>query len=798
MTTTTDHRTAPHVARLDTSAKEPVDTVATEKAEADLEIDGEEAAAPLQSLPLKDLMQLTDIENIVQQLRIIQEEESQLDNSLDAFLQEKPSRIKAALQPIEPLGHAVVQLKSQASVLAERIHRTTHLADRISSKVRELDLEQSNIQKTIQVVNDLQDLKQCAAGAKAAMDQHDYDQAARFVSKYLGFDASIKSSPILESPYLYPPLQGRDYSVPDESVATANSTSQTSPAATMKDIRSKLLAIFVEGFDGAMLKQEDAEIVKYFKWFSLIGEAPLGLDRYSSYLCSGIRRKCQDAIKSSLDGSSQFSDLLTFLFESIANIVDRQETFITQFGGPGAMLQITNRLEREANVQSAILFEQFFEKRQVQRKVQEVQKKGKFPLNLSDINVEVREVDLILNEMAIARQRAGLFKRFIETRTQIYGEQAATVPSQASDQGGAGHSIGTLSQKLSNMMSAFQILDEYFIRNRIEKALKIDEYETGSAISTCVDDVFYIIRNCFSRVVSTHDARALGEFVKSTSHVIEMDYITNLQKKLVNGLGSQVVGQNDKDRLGYMVRQRSPRKLPRITLNNLDVSRDYLVKIMHELEQQVDQTHGPGSSGSADLERMKKHMGGFVDCCNLFKTVLQTWIDNLFNQLVKPKIKPLLTDMYQTYRYNLTEDEYRSYDTSEEAQFKFQSAMSKLMQPFRSTLTAGNLNQLMTHVVEVLAKEWERILMNMKFTLLGGLRYEKDLRAITAFLLAQTSAGSGIGNAPHREKLSRLYQISNLMNLESPGEIYDCWGPKMGPMAWRMTGAEIRRVLSLR
>ncbi len=71
------------------------------------------------------------------------------------------------------------------------ISDTSGLAEGISAKVRQLDLEQSRVQLAIKHVEDIQELKFCISGVQRAMEQADYEDAARHMHKALGFDKAI-------------------------------------------------------------------------------------------------------------------------------------------------------------------------------------------------------------------------------------------------------------------------------------------------------------------------------------------------------------------------------------------------------------------------------------------------------------------------------------------------------------------------------------------------------------------------------------------------------------------------------
>lgn len=81
--------------------------------------------------------------------------------------------------------------------------------------------------------------------------------------------------------------------------------------------------------------------------------------------------------------------------------------------------------------------------------------------------------------------------------------------------------------------------------------------------------------------------------------------------------------------------------------------------------------------------------------------------------------------------------------------------------------------------LDVLLRPWEKTVMSMKFTevrtsptllkrhiqswlhKLGAVRFDRDLRAIIAYLASQTTFGDV------REKFIRLQQISTLLNLDT-------------------------------
>ena len=123
----------------------------------------------------------------------------------------------------------------------------------------------------------------------------------------------------------------------------------------------------------------------------------------------------------------------------------------------------------------------------------------------------------------------------------------------------------------------------------------------------------------------------------------------------------------------------------------------------------------------------------------------------------------------------------------------------------------------------------EAVLSQKRFTQLGGLQLEKDVRLLVGesdlhalppclglslvqsppthltrlCLLLPTYAGglSDMTARTVRDKFARLSQMATLLTLESVREVLDYWGGEeagAGAIAWRLTDADVRHTLSQR
>lgn len=71
--------------------------------------------------------------------------------------------------------------------------------------------------------------------------------------------------------------------------------------------------------------------------------------------------------------------------------------------------------------------------------------------------------------------------------------------------------------------------------------------------------------------------------------------------------------------------------------------------------------------------------------------------------------------------------------------------------------------------MEILTRHWEKQILGMQFSELGAIRFDRDLRSVSAYLGSQAEFGD------MREKFQRLQQISTLLNLDEVRRFY--FGP---------------------
>jgi len=194
-------------------------------------------------------------------------------------------------------------------------------------------------------------------------------------------------------------------------------------------------------------------------------------------------------------------------------------------------------------------------------------------------------------------------------------------------------------------------------------------------------------------------------------------------------------------------------------------------------------------SSQEDRERIRTQLGELQSTSKNFKKVLQGNLEQVSNTIT-PKVRPLI-EIYSSVNYELTEAEFSENSVNDTWVQKFVNGLESLLKPFKSNLTNTNYDLLLHIIIQDIATRLEKALLQKKFNQLGGLQFDKDLRNIVTYF----STNSQISV---RSEFARLTQMASLLNLEKVSEVLDYWGENSGPMTWRLTSGEVRRILSRR
>ncbi|KAG8949049.1 hypothetical protein FRC00_008335 [Tulasnella sp. 408] len=743
---------------------------------------------------------LTTLPAILTSLSEIEALESSLSASLSNLVASQQPIINS-LTRLQSLVPHVEELTLDADLLAEKVGGTAQTAQRVGGKVRVLDEEMRRVRDASERVAAVTELKLSLADLHSSIEAQDWETATRHCARAMAVPPEIIKGPFAESV-----VPTADLPLP--------------PSETLQEAREKLLRIFRVEFGKASQARDSANTSRFFKLFPAIGWEKEGLEAYSGFVVDLVRGRATVSGKSS--SPLYYITTLTSLFESIALIVDQHQPVVEKYYGSGKMLSVVARLLQECDRVVGGLIESWEEERQMQRKVQDIQNPY-FPALASqpqrkgtqvseDDGPDPREIDKVLTEVAGLAGRWALFRRFLTERLKEEHEsnpqspdgtvtdddvdkttEAKPEPTSTEPDGSPSPEVELIESTgcrsmMAQLISTYYIpLETWYLRSVIDKAHRVSAPDSSEPPQTTTpDDVFYILKLVISRLLTTGSVDCVEKMAQVITGILEKDLAGVIRRKMedIYSPSSQAARGSAAQREKT---ERENRNAFIIQLNDLDISSAHMETLIKNVlaSPQIQQNFL-----ETDVAPTQEHVSSTLKLTTKFQSILKWGVEQLFNQLTRPKLRSLIVEVYKDVSYMLDDDSYASAEYQDVVRKRFVKAWDGLVDGFKDTFTERNYRAFFSLAVEVLVRPWEKHILSMKFTELGAIRFDKDLRSITAYLSTQTAFGDT------REKFLRLQQISTILNLdleEDPDEFYSSSG-----ISWKLSQNEARVVASLR
>ncbi|XP_070690041.1 conserved oligomeric Golgi complex subunit 4 [Pempheris klunzingeri] len=736
---------------------------------------------------ISGLTELEDLERVYQQLC---EEEKDVEAELDRLVGQEGT-IHSKMQALQRMGPNLQLIGGDASQLSGMITFTCSLAENVSRKVRQLDLAKTRLYNVIQRADDILDLKFCTDGVQTALRNEDFEQAAAHIHRYLSLDQSV----------IELSRQGEESSAVDASLIM------------LQEAEQKLKVIVAEKLDQAVAAVDLAQVERFFKIFPLLGLHQQGLARFGQYLCSQLASKAEENLVLATGGDLGekrsllvFADTLTLLLEGIARVVETHQPIVETYYGPGHLYTLITHLQQECDQQAQKIVDKFIQQRGYQNKFQVVQ--SSMMKSVPGERIEPRELDPVLTEVTLMNARAELYLRFLRRRMladfEVGDVQSITQEHQQNVEKLLKHCL--LSRTMQELIGYYIPMEEYYMRESVNKAVTMDTYEKGQLTSSMVDDCFYIVKKCISRALSSSSIDCLCAMINHANSVLESDFREVLYNKLRQGfpattlqdiqrgvssavsLMQSSLQQGKFNTLGIESAEHAKAAFL-VTLNNVEVCSENITTLKRNLENDCSKLFSQGA-GSGEQAKIESCLSDLVNTSAKFKDLLQEGLTELNTTAIKPQVKPWISS-FLSISHNIEEEEFNDYEANDPWVQQLIVNLEQLMAEFKTALSPviyDTLTSLMTSLISI---EMEKTVLKCSFSRLGGLQFDKELRSLVAYLTTVTTWTI-------RDKFARLTQMATILNLERVTEILDYWGPNSGPLTWRLTPAEVRQVLALR
>ncbi|KAL0578446.1 Golgi transport complex subunit 4 [Marasmius crinis-equi] len=718
---------------------------------------------------LQNPRSLTSLTQILSSISAYQSEEAELSNSLSNLLSAQEP-IAGSLDRLQALVPHLEVLSKDAVALSNKVSSTAKTADRVGGRVQSLDEEMRRIREAGDRVGQVIDLKTSLQELAVAMENQDWETATRHCARAMSVPPQIISGSFAQ-------------------VAVPTSDSHLPPAQTLEAAREQLLQIFLRNFEQASQAKDAAATSRFFKLFPAIGWEKEGLEAYASFVVDLVRVRAPVATKSS--SQLYFVAALTALFESVAMITDQHTPVVEKYYGEGKMKQVVERLLQECDRVVNGIVERWEEERSISRKLSEVQTAPapstaarRQPSNIpaEEDLIDPREIDKLLVEMSGMVGRWSLFKVYLfDNSNEDRSEEDEESPLRDS-------SVieSTASQtRFENLLSTNYIpMEIWYIRNIIDKAHRMASPDSTQSVvtTTTPDDVFYVLKIVLARLYSTGSLATVQKMMERLRDVIEEDYINVLKRKMQDVYRNAPVGQSSNQKS-----DRENRHAYIIILNDFDVSSSHLERLCKDLASSGPVHQFFMTAQQADA---KEQLVTFSNLTTKFRSTVRVGVEQLFNQLVRPKLKTFINEIYKDISYVLDDEGYSNAEYNDLVRKRFVKKWEQLTEGYKDALSESNFRIFFGLVLDTILRPWEKFLLGYKFTELGAIRFDRDLRAIIAYL----SPHNVFGDA--REKFVRLQQMSTLLNLDNEEDVDEFYNGS--GISWKLTSQEARTIVALK
>lgn len=711
------------------------------------------------------------------------------------------------------LGSQVVATRSISNGMLSSAAATAH---RISGAVKKLDREQAAVKATLDVVEQVAELKSCVLGVTGSMGApQDWETAANYLHQASKIPESVTNGAFAEE--IVPTAE-----VPDL------------PRQTLDSAAESLCGLFLREFEKAAQAGNGAGVTRFFKLFPLIGRSDVGLDAYGKYVCGGIAARARSNMSSTQRQDGLFyASTLTKLFEHIAQIVEGHQPLVERHYGPGSMTKVIERIQMEADVQGGIILDTWSEERMVARKVTEVKS---YPFSFlvqsflpsqksstahqrtgspspgsgrpsEDEGVDMREIDALLNESATILGRWALYTRFLATKVNAGNEDSSdaklSVPTFIAQ--------SNIQKKMQQLLiDPFNTMSGFFFRRSVEKSFQLDEAPTDLSlnpnkplganppfITSAVDDVMYIVNQVLQRTLSTSQRPVIASVLPAVSRVLGSDFFGMIQRKMRDESYPKAAIQGALPPENLIVSFL-------VLLNNLDMATDYVRRIVRTClgqqsaaaKQNSDRSPladaFPFGNESVFVEKAVRNIESSFEAKT--SELITEAIEVMLKQVMRPRLRPVLIETFRDIDY--AEEPLDNGDHAETDDLvtqRFERGWQAFTLPLKRILTPANYDKLLTVTVAHLARTLEKRILSYygRVNELGAVKLERDIAGIV-------SAAAKGGRYELRDLFARSVQMTLIMNMEEDEweEISKMNGPQLERetgVSWKLDADERKR-----
>ncbi|MCP9261524.1 Conserved oligomeric Golgi complex subunit 4 [Dirofilaria immitis] len=699
------------------------------------------------------------------------EEEKTLIGSLNEMLR------KTSVSVVTRLKNQLTLVESDTKQLACKLKMISGLADSISNKVLALDIAKGRIVECLQRVSDLMDLRTCADGLRSAIEQEDYELAARHIHKFLTLDTTIFQMSNHEEGKDVGQSTGKSYEI-------------------LCEATTEMKSIIEKRFDQAVEDNDVASIQRFFKLFPLLNEHAKGIERIGDYLCTKICEFAERNYKVMLAGGTDdkrisvlYADALTMLFEGIAREIQVYEPLIGSSYGPDKLLSLIEILQKACDKEAERIIDAFIKNRQFDNKAKMIEKITRNSSKDVLDKIDALELDVLLSEVTLMHTRTHLYWRYLNRRLNVANtkideqsssknafnflfteenlyESDSETEAERSDKLNDLVLRSILGTRIQELLGQYVLMEQFYMTESVAKAMTMDLKEVDSLTSSMLDDVFFIVRKCVRRSLSSSSVDCTCAVLNNGVTALEADFLKYIFQGIKNGYPS----------VGWTAEAYQTAQTAYNVIQHGKMIADSGLEKLKEVSE-------------IEKGKLENAISQLDDLIRKFDSSANIGVDKLCTAAFRPKLKPVM-EIYLNVTHTPSESEFSDFEAEDLFMNNFIATLDRQLATFEPLLVPVNYQELLVAVCAEVSVQFERVIMKSVYNRLGGLQLDKDFRSLSSYL-------TNIAGWVVREKCARLSQIVSLINVDSVGEAEECFH-QLQHHNLMLTSDEAMKVLVLR
>lgn len=836
----------------------------------------------------------------------------------------KQQQLRDCVRAMDNLRNAIPNLSivlRNSAELEQSISRTRDRADKISSKVRKLDLARSRAVQALARVRCIIDLKECINGVQKALMDSDYALGAHFVHKF--HQVSDAFSALSEAS-----LNGSSHTATSDKEKGISASSTTSSSSSLSNHEKQQDAI--HSIDQDMMKKIEGELksgilrqlsdqsttlLSYFDPFAPISssdkeesetawlDAPVlleveksysvlaklgsgqeALELYSNLLKQVLSKRIEKELVLSagvhLDGNpsshsssspdrAPFADILKYVFNSAAAMTTRIISRLNKndaFKGLPCSSIIIHAVHSETDKLCCFVFSLYLKARKIREKAK-IATRPLLPQDLANnpslhpsviiaqqiIGSLIDENPLVtlnnlLIEICLMLQYTENFDRFIRSKA---ASTSVDKPLPMVEYNRLGQEICGLYTTLESawlqaslhravgmeklVQIAQPITDASAMVNNDSKSAVVGERMIMT--SSFVDDAFYIIGQIVQRSLATGSADAACGCINhicSSLEEIVLDHFKQASESIIASLSASSVASvlSEPVHIGKL-REISKKFIQTTTASAASTASDAiaqqqeakereelifsLLNSIHFCMEYTSQLHGHVMSQVDEVLMKEELRTKLRNCAESLQDEKRNFYQLLSSSLekyaepCKAKIKEYLERTFSNVSgisYELDEASFDRVHTSDPYVAGLVVILDEFFGDIFNNMSQENLFWMVERLGENVAKGIEHGVVRKRFTQLGALQLDKEVRVLTSYFGSRAEACGGDALQVKR-KFQRLNEMASLLSVDSFDEVHEVWSmlehsvnqvssSSRGAQSSGLGAKEAKRVLALR